>query len=236
MNSKNPTTRPVVRTYGDLVSAIRKHDIANLEIAFMPDFKGPSLAKTLNLAKEAGEDTEKAKVEFLKNTKRNPRQHQPAIDGFFRRIRIHVGAIESATIDKAGAMLASASSDLMISDINRMTLREFNSAWDKYVASNLTVEVSGGSLQSDSVSRISNRLTGKALRIFKFLVERKHPTSYESLCESVWEGNRMEDASIKKAIERLASKLNEMDPVEFEINNRFSDRRVILKRIAKSQS
>ena len=65
-----------------------------------------------------------------------------------------VGPVSFESIDRARAILASKSDHLMIGDVNRMSLRQFNQAWDRYV---IGQEAKAANAQTSLLSQINPR-------------------------------------------------------------------------------
>lgn len=71
-------------------------------------------------------------------------------------------------------------------------------------------------------------LKGQQLKLFEFLVRRRHKTNYDTLQEHCWDKPVLE-TSIQTALERLAKSLNEMEPQRFSVVNEFSNLRVCVE-------
>ncbi len=80
----------------------------------------------------------------------------------------------------------------------------------------------------EEIDETCSNLGGQGLTLFRFLVDRKHKTSYDTLLDHCWDKPVLE-TSIQTALERLATSLNKMEPQRFSVVNEFSNRRVCVE-------
>ncbi len=88
-----------------------------------------------------------------------------------------------------------------------------------------SIELSNDTTFTDT----TDQLHGQSQRLFEYLSQKKRPVSYSTLREGVWENSDVQDDTIRKALNRLNTELNQIRPVAFEVTNQ--NKRVQLQEI-----
>ena len=125
-----PLPRVRVNKVLDILRAYRHFGDSEFEISIDSDSGRPSLVKVMRVAVSNGQCPEAARVQLANAVKQNPREYQPSINGFIARVKQMFGAFNADSIERAHAEMILAG-NLMVSDVNEMSLREFNRKWDE---------------------------------------------------------------------------------------------------------